>query len=238
MLQKISNFFTSIREFLWPILDPLEPTKLKKISLLDDCKFLESEIDFELKYLEEYKKSEDERKKNVENKATIFIGTFAVAITILINLVKELIINPDANITLWNVPIIVLIAITVIYLCRAVLFSIKTLERRNYATLGFPDFLFLNDIDKKRKILVKQYNAIKENQKEINIKVDYMTMAQAFFKRAVFAVLVLTIIFLLYFLNNYFIDQLSDLLQFICQIFFDFLEHVQNLIKSLKCTKE
>ena len=49
--------------------------------------------------------------------------------------------------------------------------------------------------DKKKMILVKKYNAIIQNQKEINIKVDYMTMAQEYFKRAVWGVILLTIIF-------------------------------------------
>ena len=71
------------------------------------------------------------------------------------------------------------------------------------------------DRDKKKQILVRQYNAIKKNQKEINIKVDYMTMAQAYFQRAVMTVLLLTIMFLctFIFLNKSVINNIVNIIK-------------------------
>lgn len=132
----------------------------------------------------------------MESKATIFVGTFAVATTVLINMAKEFIFSPILEIEALNYLVVFLIALTIVYLCRAIQFAIRTLQRRKYNTLGFPDFMLTGDRDKKKQILVRQYNAIKKNQKEINIKVDYMTMAQEYFQRAVMTVLLLTIMFL------------------------------------------
>ena len=83
----------SIREFFWPLLDPLDEVSIRQITI-EDCKFNDDEIDMELKYLEDNKRSEEDRKKEVESKATIFIGTFAVATTVLINMAKEFIFSP------------------------------------------------------------------------------------------------------------------------------------------------
>ena len=204
----------SIREFFWPLLDPLDEVSIRQITI-EDCKFNDDEIDMELKYLEDNKRSEEDRKKEVESKATIFIGTFAVATTVLINMAKEFIFSPILQTESLNYAVVLLIALTIIYLCRAIQYAIRTLKRRNYNTLGFPDFMLTEAMDKKKQILVIQYNAIKKNQKEINIKVDYMTMAQEYFQRAVTTVLLLTIMFLGAFImqNKFFLDNILNMIQ-------------------------
>jgi Ca2+/Na+ antiporter len=193
---KIWEVLKNIREFFWPILEPLEPVNIEEITI-EDCKFDESEIEFELKILKELKKNEDERRKDVESKATIFIGTFIVAVTLLINLIKEFVLSKNNQASFLNDVAIILLSLTIIYLCQAIKYSIKTIEKRNYTIVGFPKFMLSNKLDKKRMILVKQYNALKKNQEQINIKVDYMTMTHEFFKRAVYAVTLFTFIFLL-----------------------------------------
>jgi len=55
----------SIREFFWPLLDPLDEVSIRQITI-EDCKFNDDEIDMELKYLEDNKRSEEDRKKEVE----------------------------------------------------------------------------------------------------------------------------------------------------------------------------
>ena len=69
--------------------------------------------------------------------------------------------------------------------------------------------------DKKREIFVRQYNAVKRNQREINLKVDYMTMAQEYFQRAVATVALLTVGLLGAFIfnNKNFLQQLDEITQ-------------------------
>lgn len=191
---KIKENLENVREFFWPMLERLEDSPIKKIQI-DDCKFLDEEIDMILKYLEDNKCSEDNRRKEVESKATIFIGTFSVANTVLINLAKEFVFNSNQKDGILSTIVVFLISLTIIYLCKAIQYAIKTVKRRNYRVLGFPEFMLTEEIDKKKKIFVDLYNSIKVNQKEINIKVDYMMMAQEFFQRAVATVLVLTVVF-------------------------------------------
>lgn len=199
---KVAKTLKSIREFIWPILDPLEPQDFmaKEIS---DCKFTDAEIDLELKYIEDYKNSEDNRRKEVESKATIFIGTFGVATTVLINLAKDFILNTNVKSTFLNLIVIILISCTIIYLCRAIHFAIKALKRRNYSTIGFPKYMFTECEDKKKRLLIDQYNCITKNREQINIKVDYVTMAQDYFIRAIMIVAVLTIMLLVRYISMY-----------------------------------
>lgn len=200
-----------IREFIWPLLDELEEIKPKQI-VEEDCKFDNDEIDLMLKYIEKYSDSEDKRITQVESKATIFIGIFGVVITVLLNLIKSILTQENIS---FNTSIIsTILILAVIYLCRAIWFAIKALERRNYHKLGFPNFMLENCPSKKKKILIKEYNNIKKNQLEINIKVDYMTMAQEYFKRAIIVVAGFSIIILI----NEVIIKYIDILTFIKNI--------------------
>lgn len=196
----------SIREFFWPILDTLETCDFIAKDLTD-CKFTDSEIDLELKYIEDYKNSEDNRRKEVESKATIFIGTFGVATTVLINLAKDFILNTNMKISFLNLIVIVLISCTVIYLCQAIHFAIKALKRRNYSSIAFPKYMFTECEDKKKRLLIDQYNCVTKNREQINIKVDYVTMAQDYFIRAILIVAIITIMLLVKYISSY-----SDLL--------------------------
>lgn len=199
------NTLKKVREFFWPILDSDDDVKVESINQ-NDCKFSNSDLDLELEYIEKRKESEENRKKQVESKAIIFIGTFGVATMILINLAKELIVNSDIKTTGFNLLVMASICVTIVYLCRSILFAIKTLERKKYFVLGFPKFMLTDCDDKKKKIFIEQYNNIENNSKVINEKVDYMTMAQLYFKRAIWSVLGLTIILFLTSCIVYFCD--------------------------------
>lgn len=69
--------------------------------------------------------------------------------------------------------------------------------------MGFPKFMLDESQDKKKQIIIIQYNNTKKNQNEINIKVDYMTMAQEYFKRAIVVVATFSIIVFLNYIVNF-----------------------------------
>ena len=213
---KIRTILSNIRELFWPLLEPLDEPEIQLIKV-EDCKFDDKDMDLLLEYLKENQASEDNRRKEIESKATIFIGTFAIANTVLINLMKEFIFDSDTTIRKINYLVFFLVSLTIIYLCRAIQFAIRALKRRKYYVLGFPKVLLseMKIEDKKREIFVRQYNAIKRNQREINLKVDYMTMAQEYFQRAVATVALLTVgisgVFI--FNNKNFLQQLDEIIQ-------------------------
>lgn len=191
----MAGLFKEIREFFWPILDgeaDPPPDKIKK----EECKYSNNELDDLFRIAKDYQASEDDRRKEVESKASVFIGTFAVAITIMLSLAKDFISSAASALSFLN---IIFIVSTIIYLCRAITFSIRCLSRKNYHTVGFPKYL-LSDEDmtaKKRKILLELINAVRTNQSVVNEKVDNMVMAQLYFKRAVICVGALTVLLLI-----------------------------------------
>ncbi len=198
----INKLVINIREILWPLLEPLKKSSPKKISE-SDCMWNNNDTDMILKYIEKYSESEEKRKKEVESKSTIFIGTFGVATAVLINLIKDMVLNNTVAYTPFRLFLICMMTLSIIYLCRAIWFSIKALERRNYYTMGFPDFMLTECDDKKKKIIIMQYNNVKKNQHEINVKVDYMTMAQEYFKRAIIVVALFSFIVLMNYVLSY-----------------------------------
>lgn len=202
MWDSIKKLMANIRELIWPLLKPPKERSPRKISETD-CIWNDNETEMILQYVEKYYESEENRKKEVESKSTIFIGTFGVATAVLINLTKDMIFNNTVSHTPFRLLLIFMMTLAIIYLCRAIWFSIKALERRRYYAIGFPNYMINDSNDKKKQIIIQQYNNTKKNQNEINIKVDYMTMAQEYFKRAIVVVALFSCIVLISYILSY-----------------------------------
>lgn len=187
----MAGLLKEIREFFWPLLEGEVPSP--KDIKEENVKYSNNELDDLYQIAKAYQASEDERRKEVESKASVFIGTFAVATTIMLSLAQNFIGKAGSALSFLNIAVVV---ITIVYLCRAIIFSIRCLSRKNYHVVGFPLFL-LSDGDaeeKKRKFLLKLVNAVRMNQNVINEKVDNMMMAQEYFQRAVVCVGILTVL--------------------------------------------
>ena len=187
----MAGLFKEIREFFWPVLegDASSPKELETKEIICSNK----ELDDLIRIAKDYEASENERRKEIESKASVFIGTFAVATTIILSLAKDFLKQNTPRYFYLNVILIVAI---ILYLSMAIIYSVKCLSRRNFYMLGFPMYL-VSDIDKNQKkklVLLNLVNDVKKNQNVINDKLDYMGMAQEYFKRAVISVVILTIL--------------------------------------------
>ncbi|MEN1970032.1 hypothetical protein WMZ97_18405 [Lentibacillus sp. N15] len=189
----IKELVKNIREIIWPLLEPIEEHDILQIGE-EDYDWEEEDLDLMLEYANKYYESEEERKKDVESKSTIFIGTFGVTATILIYLSKDLVLNNSVIQSPFMIILVFLMTLSIIYLCRAIWFSIKALQRQNYDRLSFPQFMLENNVNKKKRLIVKLYNCTKNNSETINLKVDFMTMAQEYFKRVVVLVALFSIL--------------------------------------------
>jgi hypothetical protein len=83
---------------------------------------------------------------------------------------------------------------------RTVWFSIKALEREKYYSTAVDDFL-INSVDESyyKQLIAAITNKIRKNAMTINGKVDNMTMAQEYFKRAIVVVALYSFLILLFF---------------------------------------
>lgn len=193
-----------LRDLIWPMLAKDEGEENKIDLLLDEqLSFVdENNVDKAIEVALMNLKDEDDRRASIESKAALFIGTFSVAVTILIGVVKDFISNMDLYPPGLSSAIVILTSIIILYLCRAALYSVDALRRKNYYTLGIPDFLYNGNENYKQQLFLEIRNNTYRNRKCINEKVDSMTMAQEFFKCAVRTSIILVGIVLILFVIN------------------------------------
>lgn len=174
------------RDFFWPMLDGDASYKYEE---LKDCSFDDSQqLDKAIEIALLAAQREEERRSNVENKASLFIGAFSLAVTILISMIKDYILNMDMDeySPIFLVIVVFFTSLIIIYLCRAAIYSVKAIERGNYSRIGIPKYLYdKNEKMYKEKLFMDIYNSIRKNFDAINKKVDYMVIAQETFKCAV-----------------------------------------------------
>lgn len=210
------KLFRNIREFFWPLLEKEEipmPELLNQNDVNVDSSHLKETLEYTINCYE----AESERKKTVESKSSLFIGTISVVTSVIIGVTSVLVRVNDFNFAISF--LIFLLFILTLYMSRTVWFSIKALERRNYYSLSVSDFLISDTDDAYFKKLISEItNKIRKNSLTINCKVDNMTMAQEYFKRAVVIVSIYAFVILLYFLSKsgvnfskYFIDFIKVL---------------------------
>ena len=89
MTNRFKEKLTDLRELIWPLLEPLPDNRADQVNE-ENCHFNDNEIDFILSYIEKYELNEESRRKDIESKSTIFIGTFTVIVTILTSIIKNM----------------------------------------------------------------------------------------------------------------------------------------------------
>ena len=194
------KIFSNLREFFWPLLERMglaEQSDLEPNKIIVHSDKLDKALDLMFKMYE----SEEDRKKNVESKSSIFIGTISVVTTVAIGVTTVLVKESDFKFSLCI--LVFLLFLFTIYMARAVWFSIKALERRNYYSLSENDFLGSEEGDEYTKKLISVIaNKTKRNSITINSKVDNMVMAQEYFKRAIVVVVVYAFVLLFYYFSK------------------------------------
>lgn len=194
------KIFKNIREFFWPLLEKGEisdPPMLNENNISVDSSHLKDTLEYAINCYE----AESDRKKTVESKSSLFIGTISVVTSVVIGVTSVLVKVSDFNIAITL--LVFLLFVLTLYMSRTVWFSIKALERKNYYSISVTDFL-INDAndDYFKRLIAEITNKIRRNSLTINSKVDSMTMAQEYFKRAIVVVSVYAFVILLYFVSK------------------------------------
>ena len=208
------KIFNQVREFFWPLLgkEEIKPrSRLEKNDINVDNRHLEET----LKYAIENYKSEEERRKNIESKSSLFISIISVVTAIILGVTTVLIKVNDFNFILLI--LIFILFLLSVYMSRTIWFALKTLERKAYFSISINDFLISEkEDDYFKRLIVEISNKINQNSIVINEKVDNMTMAQEYFKRAIIVVSIYSLIILIYFASK---TRLSYAL------------HIENILK-------
>ncbi len=197
----IIKVFKVIREILWPMLENEENEK----ALLDvdtQVKIKDGKTKEVFDYILKIYESENERRKTIEAKSSLFIGAISVISTIIMGITAGLI---NAKKIDFEITFLVLaLFLLTIYLARTIWFSVKALERRNYQFLSVENFTkFENEKDYYENLILLTEKLLKRNQIVINSKVDSMVMAQEYFKRSICVIAIyMSIIFVIFIENS------------------------------------
>lgn len=206
----------SIREFFWPLLDdPKSKNKseeFNKDNIQVNSEYLETLLEQAVRDYE----SEEERRKSIESKSSLFIGTVSVITSIIIGVTSFLI---DANnFNPVTFILILLLVILCIYMIRTVWFAIKALERKGYHAISIKDFLNSDQGDEYyKKIIVNIVRKIHRNYSAINSKVDSMVMAQEYFKRAISTIALYAFLILILY-SSKFSESKNDFFQSVINV--------------------
>lgn len=143
---------------------------------------------------------ENERAKIIENKASMFITSTGFLGTVLIGTSTFLVSKSEDSSFCMFLMLLCLFAF-VIYMIGTILNSLKALQRTVYF---FPDpnYDISNEDDFNRKRICDLVNSCLYNQRATNLKVDYVDLAQRFFKRAMISVICFVIVLTILILNK------------------------------------
>lgn len=131
-----------------------------------------------LQYIEE---KENERDKTVESKASMFIGSTSIMGAIIIGC-ANLVLDGTNTISYVNLCVFSFLLILIYCLGRSIIYSVLTLRKRKFWSLGIDDLQ--NTTNKKDyyiKLIDSTIKIIKHNEILINSKVDLMQIAQQSF---------------------------------------------------------
>ena len=194
------KLFENIREFFWPLLEKGETQKIHKLEP-NEIKVENKHLEQTLKYTLDFYESEAQRKKTVEGKSSLFISIISVITSIILGVTTVLVKTNGFSVLLLF--LIFLLFVLSIYMSRTVWFSLKTLERKAYYSISINDFLIEEKNDEYFKKLISDItNKVRKNTIIINEKVDNMTMAQEYFKRAIIIVSFYSFVILIFFLSK------------------------------------
>lgn len=197
------KIFKSIREFFWPLFDkddkPKPPKDLSEDEIIVDEEHLSKTLEYAINSFN----AQEDRRKTIEGKSSLFIGTISIVISVVIGISSSLTKTQDS--TVFSYVLFFLLFLLTIYLIRTIWFSIKVLERAPYHVLSVKVFNITNESYYK-KVITKIVNYTQSNSFVIDRKVDNMVMAQEYFKRAVVTIALCAINLLLGFLINQTLD--------------------------------
>lgn len=192
MFRKIRNIMKDIGEIFWPLLDKYHDSPISAISP-NDIKIDEAN-DLKIAYEMAHKiqQDEQERSRTVETKSIVFISSIGFVITFILGITNMLLSSSEIYLDSVTLLLIITAVILIIYFVSASWYSVLALKRREFKVLNVKDIIEAKE-NYLKELIAKTINISKENSKSINLKVDYMTMAQEYYQRAIITLIIYAI---------------------------------------------
>lgn len=187
-----NNMLNEIYNILWPHLES-ENNSMQ----LKDISGKEISDNADLSSLLEISKAsyddETNRMHQIESKTTIFIGLVSVLASVVIGFISGKFDYLNFNLNLQSIILILF----VVYMMMTLFNTIRSLRKIQFFKLDPTEYLNLDKEKVLKQEIADYIMASRRNNISINTKVDYMTLAQDFFLRALIAFCSLPIVMLL-----------------------------------------
>lgn len=197
------NIFRNTFDFFFPLMPKEEETpEPRKDIQVDDVKGDTNTLKEKVQSAKCYYEEENERNRIIEGKASMFITSSGFLGTILIG-TSNILVNQEGGLVPFKILMIVCLLLFAIYMVKTIIFSVKTLTRTKFYRPDPGTLLQEADKDKFIQQLIADYvNSTTNNQEATNLKMDNVVMAQHYFKRLMWSVLLFVIVLLLYVLEK------------------------------------
>lgn len=150
---------------------------------------------------QQYFNDERGRTKTIEDKASMFITSSGFLGTVLIGTANIIVSQRDSAAWLRVVMILCLLLFA-IYMVGTILNALRALTRSKYSRPDPATIMNMAGEDFDRNTIADLVNSTAYNQSATNEKMDYVVLAQRFYKRLMFSVLAFVIVLLGYVLHQ------------------------------------
>ena len=196
------NIFRRALDFILPLM-PCEPRRdedpktIKAGDIQGDDKVLSRKAAVS----QQYYNDERGRIRTIEGKASMFITSSGFLGTVLIGTAN--IIVSQANNTAWlRVLMILCLLFFAIYMVGTILYALKALKRGKYSRPDPATILNMAGPDFDKNAIADLVNSTAYNQNATNLKMDYVVVAQRYYRRLMISVLAFVVVLLFYVLHQ------------------------------------
>jgi hypothetical protein len=190
---------TRIREWFWPLLEDQPEQQVRDFSSTE-LVVADENIETVLRAAIKCYEAEEDRIKMVDTKSSLFIGTITVITSVIIAVTTALV-KETFNGSIFA--LVLLLFFLTLYMARTIWFSIRVLERRSFEVIDIEDYLLAESGPAYlRGVIITIVNKTRINARTINNKVDFMVMAQEYFKRAIVVVTLYSFVLLLFYVTK------------------------------------
>lgn len=214
----MSNSIKHIACFFWPLLQKMDnAVERREVKTAMIAANNDSHLKDVLESVAKIYQNEFERMHSIEGKASIFISSATFLATLIVGI--STLLAKEINVGLFIVILIFLAFIISLYMARVLYFSIRALERSTLYYINPNDYYNLDSQTTYLKSIICDYiNATNKNYYPINTKVNFVVMAQKYYKRFLWSLCIYTLFLALYCLskfelnaNNSFIEILQSI---------------------------
>ena len=150
---------------------------------------------------QQYYNDERGRTRTIEGKASMFITSSGFLGTVLIG-TANIIVSQSSNAVWLRILMIFCLLFFAIYMVGTILFALKALKRGIYSRPDPKTILNMAGGEFEKNAIADLVNSTANNQNATNLKMDYVVVAQRYYRRLMFSVLAFVVVLLLYVLHQ------------------------------------